>query len=741
MKRNKKRFPILILASVILPGIIISILGIYHVSGQKISRELNLRENFKKELNVLRENIEAGSLKLTDKVFRDIQGDVINPDDPGSILKTVKKVVMNHTIVKYPFLTGPENKFIFPLTRKAEVKKRMSTDLAAISPRIKNIYLRGNNIEFRERQFANAIKTYLLCLELKPSKRVLPYILNSIARNYFKLGKFFQSSYYYRKILTEYSFTVKANYSLYLTTLRQAALSNKYLDKSRDSLKLYLALYENIIRFESTSGSGEFELYKNEALDFISRYKSDLISGIAGERTTDTVRELQNLSKLDIELSWRYVDMDTGDSGRIQPGSAEQQASILKLQELYTPSDEKSKFYQSLRQYLKNRESSGETDTGIFFITLPPGREKEICFKPVNISSTEKTDLFFGFMIPEEVLKNSVQNEMSENLFTSKGLKLFITKSNKDEFINTGSSHPYPLMVVPFRKILHGNSLYIYSGKKDFFSSRAREEMRVSYILIFALVITLFLGTVLFYKYFSRETEILRSKSEFVDRVSHTLKTPLTRLKLMAENISSGWINNETKKTEFIENIIRETGRMDETIENMLDFSNIEEGKKQYNFESVKLQVFAEKILAQNRDELKSSGFKVVEDIDQDLPSLPLDREAFKLILSNLIQNSIKYSAGEKYISVKIYKNGPYSALEVTDKGIGIAEKDLANVFQKFFRARDKNVIAREWSGLGLFIIEHAVKAHNGKIKIKSTPGKGTTVSIFFPNSGKKEEK
>jgi len=740
MIKNKKRFPVLIPVSVILPGIIISILGIYHVSGQKISRELNLQDNFRKELNILRENIESRFLKVTEKAFTEIQKNPIDPENPESILKTVKRAVINNAVVKYPFLIDKNNRFIFPLTRKTEVKKSESTDLAAIDPGIKNIYYKGNSLEFSERQYVTAIKFYLRCLELKPSKRVYPYILNSIARSYFKLNKFFQSSYYYRKILNEYSAYAKTNTSLYLTILRQVALTNKYLGKSGEALKFYLRLYENIIRFESTSGSVEFELYKNEALDLISRSRENITPVLKGDKVTKTIRELQNISDLDMRLRWRYVDLNTGDSDPVRNGNGELKASILKLQELYTPSDEKSKFFQVFRELLIKSKIPREEKISIYPVTLPPGMNREICYKLIDPSLKNQSGLTFGFMISEDILKKSLFDEMPENIFSSGGLKLLIIKNNNKDLINTGTPHPYPLMSVPFRKILQGNSLSIYSREKDFFSNKAKKDMQISYILIFALIVSLFLGTILFYKYFSREIEILRSKSEFVDRVSHTLKTPLTRLRLMAENISSGWINDETKKNEFIENIIRETGRMNETIDNMLNFSNIEEGKKQYHFENIKIQIITKKILDRYRDELGSYGFILEENMERNLPPLPVDLEAFKLILSNLLQNSIKYSTGEKYISIKIFREGLYTILEVKDKGIGIADKDQSEIFNKFFRSIDKNVIAREGSGLGLFIVEHAVKAHNGKIKIKSKPGEGTTISILFPNQDKDME-
>ncbi|MEN8152855.1 MAG: ATP-binding protein [Acidobacteriota bacterium] len=736
MIKNKKKFPILILVSVILPGIIISILGIYHVSGQKISRELNLRDGVASKLNLFRDSVEDNALELISTVFPDMDKDGIDTGDPGSVLKKIKGIVMDHSVIKYPFIISSSNEFIYPLTRKVSRAPEKITDPAATDSRTGSMYRKGNDLEFSKREFVPAIRAYGESLRSDPPKKVLPYIYNALGRNYFKLGKYFQSSLYYREALNKFPSGRGSRGPLFLTILRQTALSERYLGREISSLKLYLNLYENIIRKESTSGSGTFELYKNEALDFISKFKDDPDKLVPDEKMRKEIRELSESGR---QFNWKYVDLEPDMASVEQTDISGERASLLKLQELYTPSDEKSRFYKKLITHLKDKGPGVIKEIRIFNIKLPGGALAEVALGPLGSPGDKGNEPVFGFMVSEGILKEHSIAGPGKNPFGFGDLKILTESGGGGLDKSRSSSHPYFLISAPFKRIFMDHSLNLYSKNMDYFSYRASEEIRFNYILITTLVLSLILGILLFYKYFSRETEILRSKSEFVDRVSHTLKTPLTRLKLMAENISSGWINNEAKKTEFIENIIRETGRMNETIENMLNFSNIEEGKKQYNFENLNLQVITGKILNQYRDELRSSGFILDEEIDMDLPPLPVDIEAFKLILSNLIQNSIKYSAGEKYISVKVFREGLYTILEVKDRGIGISEKDQSEIFNKFFRTGDKNVTAREGSGLGLYIVKHAVEAHNGKIRVKSKHGEGTTISILFPNSDKEK--
>ena len=94
----------------------------------------------------------------------------------------------------------------------------------------------------------------------------------------------------------------------------------------------------------------------------------------------------------------------------------------------------------------------------------------------------------------------------------------------------------------------------------------------------------------------------------------------------------------------------------------------------------------------------------------------------------------------EKFIRVKLSKKGNHVILQVEDKGLGIAREDIGRIFDKFYRARDERIRSLEGSGLGLFLVQHAVKAHGGVIKVSSEPGKGTSFAVLFPIQGVLDE-
>ncbi len=115
---------------------------------------------------------------------------------------------------------------------------------------------------------------------------------------------------------------------------------------------------------------------------------------------------------------------------------------------------------------------------------------------------------------------------------------------------------------------------------------------------------------------------------------------------------------------------------------------------------------------------------------------MPVDREAIARALVNLVNNALKYSSEEKFLGVKLYRDDSVVKLEVADKGIGIARRDQAKIFEKFYRAGDPLVHNTKGSGLGLSLVRHITMAHGGDIAVESTPGKGSKFILSLPLGG-----
>jgi signal transduction histidine kinase len=225
-------------------------------------------------------------------------------------------------------------------------------------------------------------------------------------------------------------------------------------------------------------------------------------------------------------------------------------------------------------------------------------------------------------------------------------------------------------------------------------------------------------------------------KSDFVSNVSHELRTPLALIRLYAETLELGRINTDEKKEQYYKIIRKESERLTALINNILDFSRIEAGRKEYEFRETDIAELVRNTLDSYRYQVEQQGFVLEENIEPNLPIVYVDREAIARALVNLVNNALKYSDREKYLSVKLYKDLGVVKLEVVDHGIGIERRDQSKIFEKFYRAGDPLVHNTKGSGLGLSLVRHISRAHGGEIEVESTPGRGSKFTLSLPLTG-----
>ena len=257
--------------------------------------------------------------------------------------------------------------------------------------------------------------------------------------------------------------------------------------------------------------------------------------------------------------------------------------------------------------------------------------------------------------------------------------------------------------------------------------------MRTNFIILGALSLLIAGGMWFTYRSVSRELALAKLKSDFVSNVSHELRRPLALIRLYAETLELGRITTSAKQHEYHEIIRKESERLTALINNILDFSRIEAGKKEYTFRETDVADLVRSTLESYRFEIEQNGFRFEETIEDNLPPLQVDREAIARSLLNLVNNAVKYSASDKYLGVNLYRQNGSVNLEVVDHGIGIPANEQTKIFEKFYRACDPLVHNTKGSGLGLSLVRHIVEAHGGEVGVESSPGKGSKFIITLP--------
>lgn len=234
-----------------------------------------------------------------------------------------------------------------------------------------------------------------------------------------------------------------------------------------------------------------------------------------------------------------------------------------------------------------------------------------------------------------------------------------------------------------------------------------------------------------------REMALAQMKADFVADVSHELKTPLALIRMFGETLQSGRVTSEEKRQEYYEIITRESSRLTNLINNILDFSRIDALKKSYVLERTDIGEVVRDTYDAYCAQLEHCGFEHHLCVAKSLPVVLADRDAITRAMINLINNAIKYSHDERYLAIDVStdtRRGRRGVLiSVHDRGIGIKPEDRARLFEGFFRAADARVREQSGTGLGLGLVKHIVDGHHGSIAVESRLVKGSTFRIFLP--------
>jgi two-component system phosphate regulon sensor histidine kinase PhoR len=252
-------------------------------------------------------------------------------------------------------------------------------------------------------------------------------------------------------------------------------------------------------------------------------------------------------------------------------------------------------------------------------------------------------------------------------------------------------------------------------------------------LLIGLLNIVLIAGVWVVYRTVRREIELAQMKADFVSNVSHEIKTPLALIRMFGETLQLKRVKSDAKKQEYYDTIVQETERLTRLINNILNFSRMEAGKKEYRFETVDLNEIVRDVLKKYSAHLQNEGFEVSARIDDRLPAINADEGAVAEALLNIIDNSVKYSQASKHLTLGTGHDRAMVYVEIEDFGIGIDPRQQKRIFEKFYRVSSGLVHNTKGTGLGLALVKHIMDAHKGTITLKSEVGKGSTFRLSFP--------
>ena len=240
------------------------------------------------------------------------------------------------------------------------------------------------------------------------------------------------------------------------------------------------------------------------------------------------------------------------------------------------------------------------------------------------------------------------------------------------------------------------------------------------------------------WKAFRQQELLSEMKMNFLSSVSHELRTPIASIRLMAEGLQRGTISEPAKQAEYYRLILQESRRVSGLVENVLDVSRIERGRKQYSIEPCAVDKLFHATLDGLRPYAEDKKVHLESRVEGAPGPVDCDSIAIQQVLVNLIDNAIKHSPAGATVTVLLKFEDRSVRLSVSDVGPGIPAEDHEKIFEPFFRRGSELRRETQGTGLGLSIVRHAVEAHGGTIRVESEPGQGSRFALMLPTVGAK---
>jgi signal transduction histidine kinase len=601
-----------------------------------------------------------------------------------------------------PFLLDGEYRIVFPMTGSERLSISSTEEIAPESEFFK-AFQRAETYEFSQKNFVRAAQAYRESSARAPSDREKAMALEATGRCLISAGNLNEAFKIYGELGEKYGrIQDQAGHFFGLTAAFQIHEIEKHRKREEAGLRALLDVYQNIKDGNWPVSLPEYDFFTSEIQSLI---EIGLQAGGAPE-IDKAYRALKDRPSpyLEALLFSEFLRRDV----------------VPKIQERMGVSS-----FRSGPQLQPDRLLANWSD-GFCLVSYSPLPDFE-----------ERRTYYGGFCWDLESLKKGLLPGILGEISKKTGLELENIEEKRPGSPAAGEEPTArDSLLVSYRQFPLPWKLLVTQPEWDELERTARRENILYGTLLAFIVILMLLGMFLLGRDISRESETTRLKTEFVHNISHELKTPLTLIRLYGETLQRKENLTEEQRRESYEIITKESERLSHLINNVLDFSKIDMGRKEFILTKGSLSRVVQETLDSYRYHLEKKGFTVNEDIATDLLEMDFDREAVASALVNLLSNAMKFSPDRKEVTVRLFRRPGLAVIQVEDKGIGISPHDLAGIFKRFYRARNSAVSETRGTGLGLTLVKHMAEAHGGSVEVESEPGKGSVFSIILPISG-----
>ncbi len=322
-----------------------------------------------------------------------------------------------------------------------------------------------------------------------------------------------------------------------------------------------------------------------------------------------------------------------------------------------------------------------------------------------------------GFQLNEKKLIEGVKESASKFVREGMSFELAQTKSADAAYATAENEDIAYTAVLDF---LFGDLVLHLKEIDPAWIGKQINHLRNWYFSIVGIVLlAVALGLASLWRSAGVQIRLAQKKDDFISAVSHELRTPLTSIRMYSEMLEKNWVKSEDKLAEYYRNMRQESERLSRLIENVLDFSRIQRGRKKYTFKAGDINKCIADVVEMMRPYAAQRGFSIKTELGR-VGQMAFDGDAVTQIAVNLLDNAVKYArdAEDKTITVRTKSSDKFILIEVEDHGPGVPHRQRKKIFEQFYRSGAEAIRETTGTGLGLALVKKFAEAHNGFVEI-----------------------
>ncbi len=387
-----------------------------------------------------------------------------------------------------------------------------------------------------------------------------------------------------------------------------------------------------------------------------------------------------------------------------------------------------------------SKKSIDKSNTGTPKYELPPDFKSRIVNRRTFINNILSKMFSFNPNIEERLDPGKFEAIIREAL-ADKGIDLdfeyAVTKWNSmlafksDNYIPDTGAEYYKVQLFPDDFFSKSDYLTIYFPSKKNFIFKSLGYMAFSSILLTLIIVVSFTVTIFI---IIRQKRLSEIRSDFVNNMTHELKTPISTISLASQMLGDKSIPPESKNIDNLSSvIIDESRRLGYQVEKVLQTAIFDKGKLKLKLKGTDINEIIHNVINNFSIQIKQKNGLIIPSLHAENSVLNIDVVHITNVLTNLVDNAIKYCTRDPEIYMETQNYRDYLMIAVRDNGIGINKHDQKRIFDKFYRVSTGNIHSVKGFGLGLSYVKKIVEEHKGFIKLESEPYEGTTFKIYLP--------